>query len=194
MSDQGARQVIPLREGRRQRTLEERLLVRFPALGRMGGLAFMRLSPRSRLRRGMLRWRMRQVYEALGRGDMEAGLIADDRDVELHTAKDEAGVPFGADFKDVYRGHEGLTEAWKQWFAEWEEAHIENLEVIDRGEELVVLLRHRFRGKGSGVDLEKSWAQVLTLGGDGLAIRVENFWDPAKAFEAAGLSDQPLSS
>src|SRR5919197_1500614 len=101
--------VAPL-QGRRRRTIEERLLVRWPALARVGGRLIMRLPKRSRLRRTAIARRVRQLAEAFNRGDWEWALVVGySADLEVVTAKDEAAVPFGADIEDVYRGHQGLV-------------------------------------------------------------------------------------
>jgi len=189
MSEQKiARQVVRLR-GRRRRTVEERLLLRLPMLLRIQGFLGRRLSPRSRLRRAVVARRVRQGYEALNRGDMEVLYLGNDPGVEWHMAKDEAGVPFGGDFDDVYYGAEGLRAWAGKWREAWDEFRLETEEVIDCHDRLVVLLRVRVRGKGSHVEVERPIAQVLTLGRDGRAVRVENFWDRAKALEAVGLRE-----
>jgi ketosteroid isomerase-like protein len=116
---------------------------------------------------------------------MEAAFIGSHPEVEWHMAKDEAGLSF--DFEGVYRGYQGLLAWSERWWAAWDELRLESGEVIDCGEKLVVLLQARVRGRGSGVEVERPFAQVTTLR-DGMAVRIENFWDHAKALEAAGLS------
>jgi len=54
-----------------RRTLDEHLLVRFPALFRLLSAAFMRLPPRSRLRRVLLARRMTRAYAAYNRRDFD---------------------------------------------------------------------------------------------------------------------------
>jgi ketosteroid isomerase-like protein len=179
-----ARQPVRLRE-RHRRTLAERLSVRMPLLVRLAGSAVTRLSPQSRLRRAMVRLRVRQGYEAVNRGDMEVAFIGSHPEVEWHMAKDEAGLAF--DFEDVYRGYQGLLAWSERWWAAWDDVRLDSAEVIDCGDKLVVLLNARVRGRGSGVEVERPFAQVTTLR-DGMAVRIENFWDHANALEAAGLS------
>jgi ketosteroid isomerase-like protein len=183
-----ARQVVRLRR-RRRRTLQERLFLRLPVLLRLQGYLGQLLPVGSRLRRAGVARGVRQGYEALNRGDMEVLHLGNDPAVEWHMARDEAGVPFGGDFDDVYYGPGGL-EAWAgKWLEAWDEFRLETEEVIDCHDRLVVLLRVRVRGRGSNAELERPFAQILTLGRDGRAVRVENFWEPAKALEAVGLSE-----
>ena len=68
---------IPLvPETRRHRTLEERVLVRFPALARRLSAAWARLPQHSRLRRAMLVRSVRQGFAALNRRDFDVLLIS----------------------------------------------------------------------------------------------------------------------
>jgi ketosteroid isomerase-like protein len=183
-----ARQAI--RTSRRpRRTLDEEVMVRVPALRRLGELAIQALAPRSRLRRAMVARRMRQVYEAFNRRDMEAFLILSSHPaVDFYTATDAAGVPFGLDLNDSYHGHEGLAAFARQWVAAWQDYRTEPEEIIDCGDRLVVLLRHRGRGRGSGVEIDQAFAQVVHLR-RGLAVRIDTFWDPARALQAAGVRE-----
>jgi hypothetical protein len=65
----------PLSESPGQRrALDERLLLRVPTIYRLFANAFMRLPPRSRLRRLVLTRRIRQAYTAQGRRDFEVVL------------------------------------------------------------------------------------------------------------------------
>jgi ketosteroid isomerase-like protein len=184
--EQVVRQTVHPRE-RRRRSLDEQLFVRVPFLPRFIGSAVDRLRPSSPLRRGFVERRVRQVYEAFNRQDIEVFLVLGTHPaVEFYTAKDQAGVPFGADLDDVYYGHAGVAAFFRKWLGAWEDYRIEPEEVIDCGETVIVLLRHRGRGKGSGLELEHRFAQVAHVR-NGVALRVEIFWDRVHALEAVGL-------
>lgn len=97
-------------------------MIRVPGVLPLLGLVIQCLPVQSRLRRVLVRRRVSQVYEAFNRRDMEAFLVLGSHPtVEVHTAADEAGVPFGVDLADVYRGHEGLAVLAQQWVAAWED-------------------------------------------------------------------------
>lgn len=181
------RQHVALR-GRRRRTLEEHLSVRFPALSRWGGSAFSRLPPRSRLRRWLLRRGVGRVYEAFNRGDMAVFLLGNHPDVEFHTASDPQGGPFAIGLEDVYRGHEGLVSLRRQWAEASDDFHVETDEVIDCGERCAVLLRLLGRGRASGLNTDQPLGQVITWR-DGVAWRIDMFWSFAEALEAVGLRE-----
>ena len=150
----------------------------------------MRLPKRSRLRRTTIARRARQLAEAFNRGDWEWALVVGySAELEVITAKDEAAVPFGADFEDVYRGHQGLVALWERWLESWDDYSLEPERVIDFGDRLVVVLNQRGRGRRSGLEIEQPVAFLTSLDPTGLTTRLEIFWDSAKAFEPAGLQE-----
>ena len=110
-------------------------------------------------------------------------------ELEVITAKDEAAVPFGADIEDVYRGHDGLVALWERWLESWDEYSLEPEQVIDCGDRLVVVLRQRGRGRHSRLKIDQRIAFLNTLDPNGLTVRLEVFWDPAKAMEAVGFPE-----
>src|SRR5919108_3011972 len=99
---QGIR-IPPAREARRHRTLDERILVRFPALVPWLRAAIVRLPRHSRLRRAMLVRSVRQGYAAVNRRDFDLARTAYDPDCEYHP--EQAAFP---DAEPVYYGRDGL--------------------------------------------------------------------------------------
>jgi ketosteroid isomerase-like protein len=186
--ENAARQAVHPRR-RHRRSLDEQLLVRVPSLLRLIGAAIQRVPPTSSLRRALVEYRTLQIYEALNRQDIQVFLVLGSHPaVELYTAKDQAGVPFGADLDEVYYGHDGVAAFFRSWLGAWEDYRIEPEEVIDCGDKLIVFLRHRGRGKGSGLEIEHHFAQVIHLR-NAVGLRVEIYWDRIHALEAAGLRD-----
>src|ERR1700752_1224457 len=98
---------IPLvSETRRHRSLDERIVVRFPALGRLLAAWWARLPKHSRLRRVLLVRRFRQGFAAAHRRDFDFLLTGFDPRIKLHRA---------AVFLDVsgtFHGHDGYLEVW----------------------------------------------------------------------------------
>jgi ketosteroid isomerase-like protein len=78
----------------------------------------------------------------------------------------------------------GFARAWEEGF---ESDHVEALEFIERGDRVVVTVRHRGRGKLSHADVVQHFAMVWTLR-DGRAVRVDIYPDREEALEAVGLS------
>jgi len=119
-------------------------------------------------------------FEAFRRGDLDAWL--NEAPDEWHTTSTFPGV------EPVYRGREGLTALWEFMRAPWEmEAEIERVE--DLGEELLVLLTARVRGKSSGAEAEWKAAHVMSEK-DGVT-RVKNYLSWEDGLAAVGLDDSP---
>jgi ketosteroid isomerase-like protein len=118
--------------------------------------------------------------EAFDRGDYETALNALAPDVEY----DLSHFPDGR----VYRGHEGVREAFRIWMGTWEDYRQERRGLIDAGEEVVVPTLEHGRGKGSGVELDRQTVGVWTMR-DGKAVRIRFYTTVAEALEAVELSE-----
>lgn len=68
----------------------------------------------------------------------------------------------------------------------WETTSFEYEEFIDAGEQVIVVLSQRARGRASGVEVEFSYAQAWTAG---RLVRMEFFPTRAEAFAALGLGE-----
>jgi ketosteroid isomerase-like protein len=86
----------------------------------------------------------------------------------------------------VYRGREGFLEFMRTWTEDFDWS-IELEQAVDAGDgRVVVRTLQQATGKGSGVPVELHMGGLWTVEG-GQVTRAENFFDPAEAFEAAGL-------
>ena len=101
--------------------------------------------------------------------------------VEWH---DQAAIP-GA---DVHRGREAVSRHFERWFDAWEEIEYTPEELLDRGDRVVVVIRRRGKGKGSGVEVSDQVIHVYTVS-SGKIVRFEGFSDKDAALAAAGLSE-----
>jgi ketosteroid isomerase-like protein len=121
---------------------------------------------------------LRSGYEALRQGDLETfKALARDRldpDFEFHLVWDGR----------VLKGYEGTLE----WLADtretWEEYSQEVEEMIDLGQDVVVVLRLAARGAGSGVPVDQQLAVVWTFEGD-RAVRARSFTSREAALASA---------
>jgi ketosteroid isomerase-like protein len=126
--------------------------------------------------------RIRADFEAFNRtGEIIVDHLAPD--FELHQASsivDTAGVFHGPDaFREVLSELQGA----------FEELSFEVEEFIEApGGDVVVFIRARGRGRGSGIEVDNRIAQVWTYRGD-KAIRMVAYEDRAEALEAAGLRE-----
>ena len=85
-----------------------------------------------------------------------------------------------------YRGHEGYARWLQDWGAAWDSFTVEPGQYTDAGDKVVVELKVRVTGGGSGIELERRDAILFTIA-DGLTVRLDYFNDPDQALKAAGL-------
>jgi ketosteroid isomerase-like protein len=121
----------------------------------------------------------REGYDAYVRGDLDGALEMMHPEIEAH---DPPEMPDAT----VHRGREAVRRDWAQTAELFDEWSIEVDEYIDAGDEVVVLLRYRGRGRESGAVVQAEMAHVWTFR-DGAAIRLRQYVDRAQALEAAGL-------
>jgi ketosteroid isomerase-like protein len=124
--------------------------------------------------------RVRRGYEALNRGELRPESFG--AGFEIVEPPEQPGAETRRGPKGVSDSMTALTEAFDDL-----QYHPERL--IESGNKVVVLLRVRGRGKGSGIVVESNVAHVWTLQGP-KPVRVEIYLDVAQAMEAVGLSEQ----
>jgi len=101
---------------------------------------------------------------------------------------DLRGNPIGVDLDSVYVGRDAVIAASRHYWGTWENYSLEAEEIVDAGASVVIAVHERMRGKGSGVPLDRQWAQTWTFH-RGRIIRWELFQERAEALEAAGLPE-----
>jgi hypothetical protein len=179
----------PVREAARQhRTLDERILVRFPALARLLLAGWARLPRHSRLRRVMLVRQIRQGYAAANRRDLDLVLTGLDPGIEYRPSE-----AWQFDFDPLYHGHDGYLQVWRVLLESFEDVRLDPEELLDLGNRFLVTLTLSGQGVGSGVAVSEPHYQVFTLR-RGLVVRQDDFQDRAQALETAGLSEQDAHS
>jgi uncharacterized protein len=122
---------------------------------------------------------VRRMWDAFLEGDLRAALSFSHPDIEW----DGTNLPDGR----VGRGPEAVVDHIKRWADQWEAWTVDVEEIIDAGEErVVVVIRERGRSK-SGAEMDERHAELYDLR-DGLVARRQGFSDPREAFEAVGLA------
>jgi ketosteroid isomerase-like protein len=175
----------PVREGAGQdRSLDERLLVRFPALFRLSSAAVMSLPTRSRLRRPLVARRVSQTYAAVNRRDFDVTLGGFDPEIEYRPSSDL--MP--PDLEPVMHGHDGFLTLWRYWMDAFADLRWDPEEILDFGDTLLVTAQQGGHGSGSGVAVSKPVFQLFKLR-RGLVVRQEDFLDRSEALEAAGFRE-----
>ena len=176
---------IPLvPETREHRSLDERILVRFPALARLLGAAWARLPHNSRLRRAMLARSVRRGYAALNRRDFAFVFTSLDPEMVYHPRADEPD-PSPHVGRDA---HERLAYGF---FDSFSEVTFEVLEVIDAGDHVIVstVLTAVPQGSASGAGVSDTYVFVYKLR-DGLIVEGWEYRTKQEALEAVGLPEQ----
>ena len=97
-------------------------------------------------------------YEAFAEGGVAAGIES----MPLHP--DIEWRPLDGE-GDVEHGPAGVRRATERWLDIWEDYWLQPQEFIERGDEVVVLVREGGRGSASGVEVERRYAHVWTFSG-----------------------------
>ncbi len=116
---------------------------------------------------------VKRSYDAFERGDLDAVVAEMDPQIEWHQAQ---GLPHGG----LYRGlaevrrnvFDPLEESW------WDEFSAVPDELLDAGDEIVVLGRYRGVARGTGKRLDVPYVHVWTIR-EGRAVRFRQFLDTA---------------
>jgi ketosteroid isomerase-like protein len=126
---------------------------------------------------------VRRGVEAFRRGDIDAFLEELSDDVVF----DYSGVR--GPYRGIYLGREDAREILAVFWDAWESITPLSTEYIEVGDKVVLALRARFQGRGSGVEVEGGgMGAVLTLR-NGKIVRYQQCQSKAEALEAAGMSE-----
>lgn len=96
----------------------------------------------------------------------------------------ECALRFPGAEPTFYLGLDGLRACWLDWLAPWASYRTEIEELIDAGDQVVVVGRDYARREHGAPEVRLTFAGVWTLR-DGLAIRAEFYADRAEGLAAA---------
>jgi ketosteroid isomerase-like protein len=99
-----------------------------------------------------------RVYEAFGRGDLDALL----RELDPHVVWVVAGRPWPA---GTYHGHDGVREFWKRQEASFEGYSLDPEAVHQDGDRLVVPVSVRARRRANLREIDRRLLDVWTVAG-----------------------------
>jgi ketosteroid isomerase-like protein len=122
-----------------------------------------------------------RTYAAFNRRDLDEVLQVFDPDVEVH---DPPEMPDST----VHYGREAVMRDWQRTFDSFDEFSIEIEDCRDLGDELLLMLRYRGRGRESGVTVDAPVAHVVTTR-NGRLLKLRQFLDRQQALEAVGLRE-----
>ena len=121
---------------------------------------------------------LRRGYAALNRGDLSVVLELLDAEIEWHEpAKSLEG--------GTHRGRDSFERFLDGWLESFDDFRVEPERVVERGDELVVVVHQTGTGRSSGLPIETRLAHVWTVA-DGKAVRWEAVADPEEALADGG--------
>jgi ketosteroid isomerase-like protein len=116
-------------------------------------------------------------------GELPWAMLDEEIELRDHDAPDQTGV---------YLGPAGVRRWLDDWDAAWAEWSFEPEEFIDADDYVIVVIRMRTKGLGSGIELERQDAVVYRCRNDKI-IRTDYYNSREQALEAAGLSHREPS-
>ena len=88
----------------------------------------------------------------------------------------------------VYRGRDGVIQAFREWYEAFSEYYIEPLDFIEQEDCVIIPQRHWGIGSASGISVEIEVTHVYEVR-DGQIARVDEYDTLEEALEAAGLRE-----
>jgi ketosteroid isomerase-like protein len=134
----------------------------------------------------------RQAFAAASRGGVLDALDQDALERAFEFFDPEIEIREDPRFPEagVYRGRDAAWSYFNQFVEQFDEFRFELEDVLDAGDERVVLLlRLHGRGKGSGAVFEARPGWIQTLRGSKV-VRIEAYLDRGEALEALGLAER----
>jgi ketosteroid isomerase-like protein len=116
---------------------------------------------------------LRRGYAALNRGDLSAVLELLDPDIEWHE-------PAHSPDAGTHRGRDSFERFLRGWIESFDGFRVEPERVVERGEDIVAVVRQTGTGRASGLEVEARLAHVWTVA-DGRAVR----WEAVPDIDAA---------
>jgi ketosteroid isomerase-like protein len=90
----------------------------------------------------------------------------------------------------IYRGRDAVRAFYRRWSSAFSDWNYEIERMVEAGDQIIVIVRERGHGRGSGAEVEMQRANVWTFR-DGLVVLFRSFSSPETALQAAGLELDP---
>ena len=119
---------------------------------------------------------VRRFYAAYVHGDHDGSLACVDQEVVYEVTQEPPA-----------RGRVAVRAIWERWESSFDELETIAEEFIDAGDDVIVAVRYRGSGRGSGVEFDQLSYDVCTVR-DGLVVHKREFAERSDALRAVGLS------
>ena len=130
--------------------------------------------------------RLRDAYQAFNEGGVEAFLERLHPEFQL---RDRESSP---DRAETRFGKEGIKQLFDSYMEAFDALRLEPQEFIDAGDQIVVTLHQRVRGKGSGAEVVGNIAHVWTMREEA-PFQLRIFGDKESALRATGAAGDAAS-
>jgi ketosteroid isomerase-like protein len=136
---------------------------------------------------------VRRLFDMFANRDHEQAFALYDPEIEWIAASgpfpDSAAGGFD-DLQGTYHGHDGVRTYWRRWLQAWSDLDFELQDVIDRGDEVVALVRNQRQwGARSGIVVEMPPYGLIFTFRDGKVVRWRSYPDQESALAAAGITE-----
>jgi ketosteroid isomerase-like protein len=113
-------------------------------------------------------------------------LLIEDLDEALEYA--DPAIVWNPVEESCAQGRDAVRASTTRWRSEWDDYELIPEEFAEVNDSVVVTVRFRARGRGSGVEVDARLYDVFTLS-DGRIMRMDQFAERSEAFEAVALRD-----
>ena len=100
---------------------------------------------------------VRGAFTAFQKGDVDGVLARCDENIVIRQPPELFDAP------STQRGHAGVLEAFAVWPEQWDDFRIEILHMAEHGDQVLVTLLTRGRGKGTGIEVEGRFSFVFAV-------------------------------
>lgn len=130
--------------------------------------------------------------EAYNRRDMDVCMAVFDADVQAYAAVADGAVVGGG--AGSWRGSGGFRLYWESWDEAWADFRNDaEVDVLDFGDNILVLYHFVGHGRGSGIEVRQPVAMLSALD-HGRLVRWQHWWSWDEPLAAVGLTAEEIEA